>query len=377
MLRSLEDFDSSVEMLLAHLAYEKKSQLFFKSGIKKYKGESCFESEFRSFFEESVSGSFVRMKIYSYKSSIISLYGYLERFIEDVIVEYLKKISEVCPCHEKLPSSIKKNHLNLSMDLINKIQKTKGWSGSDRKAKLSSAVGNMNKFLSEQGVLSINYAAFVSHTSNFRYDSIHEIFTKIGIESISKQSLIDKELINAICERNGAERDSCVKTLVSHLTTELDDLAHRRNEVAHGVRIDDIDSIELTISRINFIKSYVKAISSVIEKSISEYIFLVSEKHLIGHPDRIFTGINVVGFEGVGKNLDPSVSYSFKVGDMLFALNEISKEKCIYGKIKSLKCNNIDQDIIHIPCSENITIETDFEFSENFKKRSLYVVPRK
>lgn len=376
MLRSLDDFRASIEMLLAQLTYEQESQLFFKDGFQKYIGDSDFEFEFRSFVEGVVSGSAIRTKIYSYQSSIISLYGYLERFVEDVIVEYLKCISEACPEYSLLPPAIRKNHLGLSMDLINKIQRIKGWSESDRKAKLSSAVSNMNQFLSEQGELKINHDAFVSHSSNFRYDTIHEAFTRLGIDAISKQCLGEQSLLNALCERNGIDVEASYKTLVSYLTTELDSLAQKRNEIAHGVRIDDIDSPELTVSRIKLIESYVAAIAAVVEKHIGQYIFSVSPKLLIGKPDCIFTNINVIGFEGIGQQDNHGDLHSFGVGDMLFAVNEESQEKCVSGKILSLKCNGVDQEIIRIPCAGDVSMELDFEFSANFRKRSVFVALR-
>ena len=373
MLRSLEDFRASINMLLAHLAYEKESQIFFKDGFKKYSGDSDFEFEFRKFVNDVVSDSALRTRVYSYQNSIISLYGYLERFVEDVIVECIRSIAEVCPEYSSLPPAIKKNHLNLSMDLINKIQKIKGWSESDRKARLSSAVSNMSSFMAEQGALAINHDAFIGHTSNFRYDTIHEIFTKLGIDAISKQCLSEQDLLNALCERNGVEGDVSHKALISYITAELDNLAHRRNEVAHGVRIDDIDSPELIISRIKIIELYVSAIAGVVNKYIRDYTFSVSPKVFIGKPDCIFTKIKVIGFEGISAENSSGNEQSLAVGDLLFAVNEESLDKCISGKILSLKFNGADQETVKIPCEGDVSMKVDFEFSENFRKRSIFI----
>lgn len=376
MLRSLDDFRASIDMLLAHLTYEKESQLFFRSGLQKYTGGSVFEAEFRAFVDGVVGGSVLRTKIYSYQNSIISLYGYLERFVEDVVVEYLKSVSEACPEYRLLPSAVRKNHLGLSMDLINKIQKIKGWSATDRKARLSDAVGNMNQFLSEQGELRINYDAFVSHTSNFRYETIHETFSKIGIDAISRQCLNDQGLITALCERHGVEGDASHKVLISLLTGELDDLAQRRNEIAHGVRIDEIESPALTMSRINFIAAYVKAVAEVVEKYIERYMFTVSPKLSLGRPDCVLPKIKVVGFEGVVLEDGYDGFRRIGVGDILFAVNEKSSEECVSGRILSLQYEGVGQEFIELPCDGDVSMKVDFELSANFTKRSVFVVLR-
>lgn len=373
MMRSLDDFRVSIEMLLANLAYEKESQIFFKDGFQRYIGDSDFESEFRSFVESVVSGSALRTRVYSYQSSIISLYGYLERFVEDVVVEYLRCISDVCPEYGLLPLAIRKNHLPLSMDLINKIQKMRGAVESDRKTKLSVAVGNMNHFLGEQGELKLNYDAFVSHSSNFRYDTIHDVFNRIGIEAVSRQCLSEQHLLDALYERSGIEGEASVKTLISHLMNELDDLAQRRNEVAHGVRIDDIDSPELTVSRIKLIESYVVSIAAVVERYVREYTFEISPRLLIGKPDCMFSKINVIGFEGIRLSEGDNASYRVGVGDTIFAVNEESQQKFISGKIISLKYNGVDQEVISIPCEVDVSMKLDVEVSESFKKRLVFI----
>lgn len=374
MRRSLEGFSTSIEMLLAHLSYERESQVFFKDGLSKYSGDSEFEIEFRDFVGNVVGESSVRTRIYSYQNSIISLYGYLERFIEDVIVEYLKGISAACPEYDQLPASIRKNHLGLSMDLITKIQKIKGWSATDRKARLSDAVSNMNHFLSEQGEPKINYDAFISHTANFRYDTVHEIFSKIGIDSISRQCLADEKLVLEICERNGLDAETSHKTLLSSMTAELDDLAQRRNEIAHGVRLDEIESPELTRSRIMLISSYVCAIAGVIERHANQYIYEVSPRVPLGVPDCIFPKIQVIGFKGLSLPDGYDGKRTISVGDKLVCVNENSSQKFISGHMVSLQHNNTDQSSVDLPCDGDISMKVDFEFSDNFGKRSIFVI---
>lgn len=374
MLRSVEDFRSSIDNLLTHLNFEKSSNTFFRDGVRKFSGDSPLELEFREFVQTIVGDAVSRSKIYSYQNAIISLYGYLERYIEDIISEYLKCIAEGCHSFNDLPQAVRKNHLNLSMDLINKIQRSKAWSTQDTKARLTKAVGNMNHFLAEHDKPQINYEAFTSHTSNFRYDTIHECFSRIGIDSISKQCLENAELRASLCEKHGLELDTETSILVSLLISELDDLAQRRNEIAHGVRLDEIDSVEITISRINLILSYANAMGEVVEDSLTEHLYSSSKKYLLGKPDCVFPKISVIGFNGLNPPLPFSPTGKISVGDSLAATNENSSTKVIYGTIVSLQHDGEDCLSIDIPCDKDVSMRLSIQPSGRFHNRSIYLL---
>lgn len=376
MSQSIEEFLFNLRSLLAYMEYEKESQLYFRKGINKYTGSSDIEVEFRTFAEKVIgNSSALQNKIYSYQNAIISLYGYLERFIEDRIIEYLKNISDVCLEYKSLPSEIRKNHLGLSLDLVNKIQKIRGLSVAERKATLCSAVSIMNDFLSESTSFRINYDAFVNHSANFRYDTIHEVFTRIGIRDISKKCLKNDNFVTILSQKHGIEGSSSQKVLVSLLMGELDDLAQRRNEIAHGARIDDIQSINMTISRIKLIEAYVQAIDQVVTKGFEQYTFSVMPNLSLGTATKVFPRLNVLGFTNVNL-LEPSNSGSkISEGDMLFAVNNNASEKIISGRIASLQVEGVQQKIIEIPCGKPASIGVDFNISEHFEKRSIFVVP--
>src|SRR5688572_32489652 len=59
---------------------------------------------------------------YEYNTIIVSLYGYLEKFIEDLIGEYLSQLTVFVPHFPDLPSAIQEKHLMLSLDLSRKTE---------------------------------------------------------------------------------------------------------------------------------------------------------------------------------------------------------------------------------------------------------------
>ena len=296
--------------------------------------------------------------------------------MEDIVVEYLKSVSSLCSEYKALPSPIRKNHLGLSLELINKVQRIKGARVEERRISLRKAVDNMNICLQEKSNFIINFEAFVNHTSNFRYDTIHEVFSRVGIENISKNCLKDMEFVSILSQKHSIEGNTNYKVFVSLLISELDDLAQRRNEIAHGTRVDDIESIDIVISRINLIKAYGKAIDWVVMNSLAQFTFSVLPNISLGRAARLFPNLRVIGFEQVSSLKHSDATHKISEGDMLFAVNNNSSEKTISGKITSLRRDKKLEKTIEIPCEKPISIGVNFEIPGNFDKRSIYVVPR-
>ncbi|NJO02402.1 MAG: hypothetical protein HC880_12580 [Bacteroidia bacterium] len=64
---------------------------------------------------------FKTKKIFEYKAIVISLYGYLEKFVEDLIVEYLSALNSIVDNYSDLPNQIKNTHFDLSAKLLQNL----------------------------------------------------------------------------------------------------------------------------------------------------------------------------------------------------------------------------------------------------------------
>jgi hypothetical protein len=369
MFQAISDFESNIEGLKNHLQYEASCQLFFQSGIKRYNGNSDFEKEFQSFVHKKISPSLTDSRVYSYKNGIISLYGFLERFIEDVLVEYLKEVCHLTPDYEYLPSAIKKNHLDVSIEHISKIKRNRSISDNQRKSKLENAIENMRNCFTAAPEYEINLDAFINHSSNFRYDSIHDIFCRIGVEGISKSCLKDEPLGHALSRKHSSAEMLEEKLLVSLLITELDDLAQRRNEIAHGVRVDEIESLDILEDRIDIIRKYVNALHKVLVGYLNVYTFETADKIELGKPSNAYGGIRVIEFD----SLMAEDSGEIRVGDNIFAINKDSSKRMLLGKILSLKNQQGDIEYLSYPFSDAFSIGVNFDLGSHILKRTVYV----
>ena len=373
MTQSRNDFLSQVESLIDYLECENKSQIFLREGVKKYSGDSDFEIDFRSISVEFVEKNFsIKSKIFLYKNIIVSLYGFLERYVEDVIFEYLQIISGYCHGYESLPLAIRKNHLNLSIEKITKLKSQKGIEESIRVAKINSTIKSMGSMFGGQDDFILNFDAYLEHTSNFRYESINKIFSQVGIDNISRLCVKNANFMESLCEKYNLDDDVNHQVALSLLIAELDDLAQRRNEVAHGVIVDSIESLEISRSRIRFIESYVCAMDEILSTSLDEFRAASARRIELGKPDKVFQNINVIGFNKI--EIDTGSEINLSVGDELLAINEKSDRKVLTGQVISLELASEKKERIKIPCDSPATIQVDFNLSEHFIKRSIYLL---
>lgn len=374
MLQSLSGFLYSIDGLINHLNYERSCQIYFQSGSKRYTGEHYFEVEFRDFLSTKINPALTDSKVYSYKNGIISLYGFLERYIEDIVVEYLRSVCEQSPDYKSIPQEVRKNHLDASLDHIVKLKKSRGMSSDYRESALGETVENMHNCLVEAQEYVLNYDAFVNHNSNFRYDSIHEIFTRIGIHGISRSCLSDAGLAHALSRKHSPAGTLGKKILISLLITELDDLAQRRNEIAHGARIDEIESLEMLLDRIDIIREYGLAIHSIVLSRLNFYSYKSARKVGLGKPSKVFSDIHVLEFQGFRlPEFQEECEKKISVGDKVFAINEDSSTEVICGEILSIRNPDGEFDFLEVPQDSSFSIKVDFKTNSHIRKRMVFV----
>ena len=75
--------------------------------------------------QEHWDNSHVRRRRFNYNSIIVSLYGYLEQYIENIISRTASLLNDIVPSYKHLSSQIQDHHLRLSLDLIRKLDHTR------------------------------------------------------------------------------------------------------------------------------------------------------------------------------------------------------------------------------------------------------------
>ncbi len=163
--------------------------------------------------------SMSHQKIYAYTAIVISLYGALERFVEDLAESYVYLVCRRTPVFDALPDEIIKQHIPKSITLLEKVQQP-NYRGS---LNITTIVGNLHRTLTENISNALNAKAYSVHTANMRCSIVDQMFNSVGVKNITDRAKHWK-----------SHKEDIKSTSSSHWPL-IDDLADRRNEVSHGM----------------------------------------------------------------------------------------------------------------------------------------------
>jgi hypothetical protein len=259
-------------------------------------------------------------KVFEYNSIIISLYGLLESFIENLIKEYIEYLNKSIPKYSDFPSEIKNNHYEFSANLINYLKLPKYKNITTKELIVSNLYSCTN--CKGKKAYEINTDAFIHHTSNFRDQSINEFFKAVGISNITS-TLLHNRQFKFYIEDNGIEIEDVFKI--------LNDLAERRNRIAHGSEETNILDINELNRYIHYMKKFTCCLNYVVFEQVIPLVIKYGDNITkIGKPIATFAS-KTVGIE----------AYKIKlaVGDIIFI--EIGDgERYTLGIINSIKVKN-------------------------------------
>ncbi|WP_313150265.1 MAE_28990/MAE_18760 family HEPN-like nuclease [Lysinibacillus capsici] len=296
-----------------------------------------FQKHFRAFH--------IKQTIYNYKTVIISLYGLLESFVENLIKSYLEFLSETVSSYGELPESILKNHFNKSADLIQKIDTLPKY----QNLKKEDVIKNLNKCIETPENYALNIDAYTYHTANFKHDVIVNFFKQVGIE-ISNYIREEKPFKNYLSEEY-PEID-----IPEHLNVyeKLNDLANRRNDVAHGAEINLLGPQDL-LDYISYVEAYCLSLYNVVYNEaltieINYNAIELNNPKLIVNNEIICLELN---------------NTSISIGDKIVASSE--RRPYYYSEILGIQVNRVEHQTIEAQESIDVGIKVGFKAKQNQK----------
>jgi hypothetical protein len=372
MQSSIQQFTTGIDGLISHIDFEEAKAEYFKDGLLRYSGDNEFCVEFRFFVLSVISKGATNGKRFLYNSVIVSLYGYLESYIENVAEEYVSQLGSDCVKYSDVPTIVRERHLELSIDLLRDTKRSRILEKEEKTIAIKRIVNNMNSCINEHDEFTLNEDAYSIHTSNFRYDSIHTIFQQAGVTGILRLALEKEDLRREISTASVLNGSVDKKILISLLSSQLDDLAQRRNEISHGNLNSDLESLELYRARAKFIRCLGVAIHEVLSEKLNEYLFPIISKFNLGAPAEIYPKQSVLGFNFVAGTTLP-INFSLAIGDEIFSFNEKSNKKLIIGRVVALKYNNVDSGKIFFDKDATITIKVNFKLTSRMGAREVFI----
>lgn len=293
--------------------------------------------------------SLPQKRSYDYSLIIITLYGILEAFNEQIACAYLSRLSTQITEYSKLPEDIQKNHVGLSLRFINSNSKKYGIIDQ------GAVVSNLNSCLNQKdGAYTLNLNAFRQHTANFREEIIREFFNQIGCQNIDKEICLDEDLTAYIRQSDGGD-DTETEIPQSKYFEIVEDLVERRNVIAHGSEVDEILSINILDEYAQYLSFLLKAIYRSLLKEF--FNIVISDKKM----GNLGTAIKVYNNCIVCINSNHKL---IRKGDTLIAKN--IKGHLKWGKIQSIQIEKENVNEIKEDQSINIGMKVDFLAKENY-----------
>lgn len=229
---------------------------------------------------------YISKRTFNYNSLIISLYGYFERFVENSITSYIDQVSQVVMDYGNLPEKISLNHYQLSLTLLSKVNHAR-YEGILTKEAI---IAKLHKCMNESGPYQLNIEAFLQHNSNFRSRVVDEVFQYLNFPKISDRIKADREFYLYSIQRLGLNDGDVISEEISFGL--MNELAQRRNDVAHGIETEILQN-NLVEEFIIFFEHYSKALTRVCASDLLKF----TQTHLstpMGHVTGLFRNGSVV-----------------------------------------------------------------------------------
>lgn len=291
-------------------------------------------------------------RVFDYNLIIITTYGILEGFIEQIIMKYLEEVNDIINEYSNLPKEIKDNHLILSAELIINSQKLAKYNDvqkDDVVRNLWSCIDN------ESPKYVLNGRAFTHHSSNFRKDVIREMFKNIGICNITSGVTKDDEFKSCVATLKGIELEDLKGYDENSYYIILHDIVERRNDIAHGNDSDDILSLEMLKGYIYYIKQLIRSIYNVLSKQMKLLQIENGKTIMLGKPIRVFNNTII----GISNNFN-----ELKTGMVIFSKNTANEEIKV-GKILSIEVNHEKRESVGKDENIPVGIKVDFKAKDN------------
>ena len=315
---SLVEFKEQLHMLRNHFEVYEKHQFLVKEIIAKPSQVlSAAENDYIKLYNKNSTHE----RQLEYISNIVYLYSSLERFVENIIEEYVREINLLYPDFNNVNEKLHDYYLSNLMKLYDKSHYAKF-----SKCTIEKIAANLHDVVIENKCVMMG-ECFLPNAGNYTHRKIREALEKFNIQDLS-QSLSNCEPLKTFL----LEHD---KEISSDKFEAIDVVTDRRNEVAHKGGVSDI----LTHSYLNdysiAIEKYSESLVTILNDSLlrTKWEVLKKQGHMIYAKNNYFSIIDVYSFNSANARL--------KVGMKALVLLSNNSVPSMF----ELKVDSIHQDI--------------------------------
>lgn len=295
-----------------------------------------------------------------YNATIISLYGNVELFVDEVTESYIDELYRIVGAYNELPERLRDKHEKTSGEFLSNPRRFINY-GIDSKE----LVGNLNSCLQGMKNARLNMEMILRHGGNLKSEQITQFFADIGINDIRIQILENERFIKEYAANKELTEESAKKRLadlksnselIASVFSELDDLVDQRNQVAHSGKVDQKKTFKyIKETTIPFLVLLASLVTDILTKELVAYS--IKKNYVSDIPEVKDVFNNKVMWITNGNN-------SLKIGDRIFYTNG----KMIgWRSILSIRVDGEEKEKVNANEMKDVTIEVDGKIKKNWK----------
>jgi hypothetical protein len=216
--------------------------------------------ELLGLFRKSVEPFVIRQA--QYAMQLILLYGAFERLIEGLLVGTLTTLNELVPTYSDLPERIRDNHRRKSIDAL----RDDVWLARSNDPLLpTKLIECLHSCEARSSNYKLNSVAYGKHSANYRRVLIDNAFHEIGVDhflALIATAVDFKRYLAAASRERG---------LLDEEFGAIDDLAERRNEIAHGSPAQLLTRDQMT-EYVLFFNVFASSAYSVLRRHLARFL---------------------------------------------------------------------------------------------------------
>ena len=308
-------------------------KIVFRDSLNKQK--LAENPEFAALIEEIPSKD--EWRIYDHCAVVTRLYAIYERFVEDLISDWLRLMPDLVPRYSDLEEKIQNTHREGIGRLLIDIKKNRFQHLSVEKV-----VQGLSCGITDTGKYELLPDAFLLHEQNLRKEVLETVLKNAGIDEAWKWVINHKEIKYFVEEVRGSQNTA---------EGELKQLVDYRNKAAHG-STDEILGTQELLDLADFVEALCKSLADLVTYNI---ILRQINRGLVREIGKITEWFKKPQ-AGVAKVKEVTLT----VGEGVFLVlvnDELSY--CYSAKIESIQLNDISHNHVEITSEAEVGLKFD------------------
>ncbi|MDM9385134.1 MAE_28990/MAE_18760 family HEPN-like nuclease [Chlorogloeopsis sp. ULAP01] len=285
-------------------------------------------------------------RVYDHCSAVTRLYAIYERFIEELISEWLVLIPGLFPRYLDLDQSIRNTHQIGVGRLLCELNKNRY-----EHLSIEEVVRGLFRGVTGEAEYELLADAFLFHEQNLRQETLEKLFANADIPNAWAWVVKHRAIKYFIEEIRGNQNT---------VEGELNELISYRNDAAHGSPIDDLLGLNALLELCDFIEALCQALAELVTYQVIERKKSIGQAREIGKITEWFKKPKAA----VAKIEETILS----VGESLFLVGEAY---CLLATIQSIQIDGVTKDKIQTTTEMELGLKFDVDARKELRLYQL------